>query len=1112
MQEQVALRCRHPDCSDSELAFETKALLASHTLEAHTVSFTATCNLGQCSLPMMPEPDSFEQMQTKWKHLEEKFSNMNSSSDVEFVLHDGPPYANGHLHLGHVLNKVLKDAVCKWQRLSGRRCVLRPGWDCHGLPVELAVCKNLGVDAGAKLAPQDLRRRCHDYAAKWVDVQAKELQALGVLAAYDKRYLTMDPEYEAATLRAFGEFVEGGLVHRMMKTVPWCTQCQTSLATAEMEYESKTSPAVLVSFPLVGSGADMLSLNLVGGRNLCLCVYTTTPWTLPLNRAVAVRPDLYYVLVDMGSSCLLVVAEPREEDVRRQLSLPLCSSSYPRVSAESLATCEAVHPWESYRRVPVVMDFLVKSDKGTGCVHLAPGCGPEDYVAGMAHGLEVYCPLSPEGHYTTEAPSGLHGMLASETHALVAQALVNSGRLLDWKEVTHDYPHCWRCHSPLLFRATQQYFCDLATGLANAAAKETDQVDFYPSNAAKMSAAKLRRYVYGRSDWCLSRRRAWGVPVPACLCGKCGHVELSKEVAEVAACHVADVGVVGWGQASPSQLLGRGCCQCGDPEALTWETDVLDVWFDSGVSHAAVLGNFKADLYLEGDDQYRGWFQASLLAAMVLRGDSPTRAFATHSFVVDEDGMKMSKSKGNVVAPFDLHHHYPSVLTWPNPDVLRLWALSADYTTNVKMSEEVVKSAAVQYKKFRKTFCFLLQNLADFTLDDAVPLLSLSLVDKLVLQALDQTFTKVRNAFANFDTARACEALDLFCREQLSRRYFEGSKVTLYFSHTDSKQRRSCQTALWWVLRGLLSALAPLTSYLCEEVWEHMPLKLRWADAPSVHLLRFPDTGSLQYLLTHVPELSQAGAVLEHLRSEVVAAVDQALKCGVLENTSQAQVTLSVTSFNDNVLVKLSGSALSRTLCEYLSLSECVVVASDSDEQGCEVCCVCDGSGQLLRDVCPLCDGDPSFANMRAGGRLLRLTGGMQSEEGRVDPMVDGSAVTQHNTCRGLADQQLSEPQLQGYWNNLRGVHFSVKKVQRSNQRKCPRCWRYVVTPGKNADEDLAKAVSGGLCMDCEQVVSPHTFAMLANQKCQACGRHGHCEAKCAMKRKGKNTKFFAGA
>lgn len=566
-------------------------------------------------------------------------------------------------------------------------------------------------------------------------------------------------------------------------------------------------------------------------------------------------------------------------------------------------------------------------------------------------------------------PASLVGTPAHEANSWVLDTLTQREQLLHCTPVPHDYPHCWRCHNPLLFRATKQYFLSLAhSGLAERAVDEVDKsVSFLPAHTSESSAAKLKQYVTGRSDWCVSRQRVWGVPVPALLCNGCGHTALSGEVARAASAHLEKVGVVGWGAATPNEVLGRNvvCESCNGCDH-EWETDVLDVWFDSGVSHYAAFGPDAppADLYLEGSDQYRGWFQSSLLASMLVRGGTPTRAFATHAFVVDANGEKMSKSRVpcNVVSPAE-------VLEEHNPDVLRLWALNADYTSPVVMSPLVLQEAAEEYRKFRTMFRFLLQNLSDFDPSShAMEPAHLSPLDKLLLVQLDEVMTTTRDALQGLDFANASRTLLHFVKESLSKRYFEGSKCALYFTSPHDPARRACQTVLWRVLDALLVALAPATSFLCEEVWAHVPPQLRSHQVPSVHLLPYPDTATAsQQLQAMHPQLVQAGETLEVARTTVMGAVEAAMQAGEVANVYQAAVTLHM---DLGVLVDLAGGTRSVELMlrDYLRLSACKATteALEDVDGGCsaEVCCAdghkcprCRRWSALTRDgVCGDCD------------------------------------------------------------------------------------------------------------------------------------------------------------
>eukprot|EP00656_Telonema_subtile_P002602 TRINITY_DN11175_c0_g1_i3.p1 TRINITY_DN11175_c0_g1~~TRINITY_DN11175_c0_g1_i3.p1 ORF type:complete len:663 (+),score=171.67 TRINITY_DN11175_c0_g1_i3:1282-3270(+) len=560
---------------------------------------------------------------------------------------------------------------------------------------------------------------------------------------------------------------------------------------------------------------------------------------------------------------------------------------------------------------------MVRPDTGTGAVHLAPGVGPEDYAAALRHNLEVFCPVDEAGVYTTQAPTELVGRCVADVKGTVRAHLETHELLASWETEMHDFPCCWRCKLPLLFRATEQYFVDLASsGLADKASAMLQGVEFQRAP----ERATLERYVHGRTDWCLSRARAWGVPLPACHCTSCGELELSSEVVELVAQQLETYGVSGWDPSCPPvELLGRGCLQCGEP--LRWETDVLDVWFDSGSSHASVLGSdHPASLYLEGEDQYRGWFQSSLLVAAAVQETPPTRKFATHAFVVDHKGKKMSKSDGNVVQPFELHSQYPHVLPSPytNPDVLRLWALNADFATNVKMSAEVVGAAATQYSKLRTTLRFLLQNLTDF--DPAYTSGDLSPLDLLALRSLHRMVEAVKLCWTQLDFAEACQTAELFCREVLSKRYFVGSKPTLYFLPSDHPHRRACQTTLWLALQALLGVLSPAVSFLTEELWGAMPDVLKPEPLRSVHLRPLPDTQ--RWLDEHMVDdkLDAVDAMLDRVRCAVHARVDAATQNALVRNPDEASCVVGFLEHEASLAQQHVLGDHTR-LCDYLGVA-----------------------------------------------------------------------------------------------------------------------------------------------------------------------------------------------
>jgi isoleucyl-tRNA synthetase len=860
-----------------------------------------------------------------------------------FVLHDGPPYANGKLHVGHALNKVMKDVLTKFFRMRGYWSPFVPGWDCHGLPVELKALEELKQKDPTSvhaLKPKDVRDACRAYAAKWVEHQKEEFKKMGVLALWDKPYLTMNSTFEADTLRVFGKYVENGNVMRKWMTVPWCASCETVLAKAEMEYRNKRDPSVYVLFPMTLESSSKLRSEFDLPEKVYMLAWTTTPWTLPMNRGLAVSEFGTLVAVMMGDKCC-VMEEASVNELAAFMKLT------PKVlgkvrSSFFLENRVLVHPPFSNTPVPVVVDQLVslkekneqekeaksKSFKNalpTGVVHLAPGCGVEDYQAGLKHNLEPFSPVSSSGHYTdlvgVKDFVGKHTL--QEGQSLVVVELEKRNLLLYQARLDHSYPHCWRCKNPLLFRTTLQWFCSL-NDLQEQVRKNVDKVDFYPAVGQKNFSSVLE----ARSEWCVSRQRTWGVPVPSLLCKNCpeGYF-VSKEFVEKVAEGVEKEGLDFWENLNTSKFLVR-CTNCGnnDPKLFQKEKDVLDVWFDSGVTHYSVSKCYDLpvpfDLMLEGKDQYRGWFQSSFLCSSVSFGKLCSSRVFVHGFVVDGKGKKMSKSDSNGVSPDTLRKQY-------NADVLRVWVCSSDPTQDVAMTPEHMACAAEDYKKLRSAFRFMLSQLYDFDPSKLVPFEKLFPTDQYLLALTNDLYRNMLASFEKFDVCSAFHMFMNFVRTTLSAFYFGVVKGRLYFENPDSLQRVTCQSTLYLVLESLVKLLAPMLSYLAEEVYQHLhPSKV----FDSVHLqnLDEPVDGwkhMSSMLKVSVLDVQQSWSKLFAVRKLVNQEVEKEKANRKLTTNSEARLVLTLP--NDPDLERLVttfhcvDTFYPYSLADYFLVSEC---------------------------------------------------------------------------------------------------------------------------------------------------------------------------------------------
>jgi isoleucyl-tRNA synthetase len=904
--------------------------------------YQATLNLQQTAFPIRANAQEKElELLARWEAdgLHAKATIQNKGAQ-KFILHDGPPYANGHLHIGHALTYILKDTVCKAKRMQGFHAPLVPGWDCHGLPIELKVTTELGLENKRESVDRaTFKKYCRDFATKWMVQQEKELKELGKLADYQRRYSTMDPAYEADIVRAFGTFVAKGHVERKLKTVPWCGACQTVLATAEIEYKDRKDPSIYVLFPLPDATARMTFPFLFEQKpdlKISFAVWTTTPWTLPLNRAVVLHPTAEYAVMQGRT-------ENEAFIVAKELAAKVCATA--GLDYQELAMCDSVvfegkqveHPFIEGLTVPALLDSMVQIGDGTACVHSAPGCGPEDYVFGVKNRLEIFSPLSADGCYTKGiAPVELEGMPIADGQIWVIRKLAEQNRMLHKTSLNHSYPHCWRCRNGLMFRATNQWFCDLQkNNLVERARAEIDRITFVPARGQ----ARLNSFIANRTEWCISRQRQWGVPIPAVLCNQCEWAFLDTPLINAVADRVAKDGIEFWDRMTPGLLRSEGllpagfaCGGCGnaDLEKHRLERDILDVWFDSGVSSYAVLFrdlenlSLPADLYFEGSDQHRGWFQSALLCGMILYDHAPMRAIATHGYVVDEQKRKMSKSLNNGVEPRE-------VMTKYSRDILRLWVGSVDFEGDLVISEKLLQNVAEIYRKIRNTCRFMIANIYDYDhVVHAVAPEHMLPVDQYAMLKLAELDETIRKAYNDYAFSAVVQGLNNYCTQTLSAVYLDILKDRLYVEKADCVQRRSAQTVLYHTLDVMAHLMAPVLSFLAEEITDTYQKNKE----KSVHLQQFAAVPSL------VAANKQAWDALETLRSAVLKSIEPLREQGLVKHPYEAGVKLVLdpASPENQVLTAFFASvakqqSVEQFLQEWLIVSEVQLSSALVDDQ-----------------------------------------------------------------------------------------------------------------------------------------------------------------------------------
>jgi isoleucyl-tRNA synthetase len=807
-----------------------------------------TLNLPRTDFPMKANLQAAEpQALARWREmgLYERIRKTHEGRS-KFVLHDGPPYANGQIHIGTALNKVLKDLVVKSRSMMGFDAPYVLGYDCHGLPIELKVDRELGPKK-REMSVADFRRACRAYATRFIDVMSGEFQRLCVFGDWNHLYLTMDFEYQAAIVRALGAFVEQGLVYKGKKPVHWCIHCRTALAEAEVEYENHSSPSIYVEFPLASDGARELFTRVpaLAGREVTVLIWTTTPWTIPSNLAIAFHPDFDYAAYEVdGRGVILAesLAERVSEETGRALGPPIA-----RLKGEQLEQIRFQHPLYARASLGVLGDY-VTLEQGTGAVHTAPGHGSDDFNTGQRYGLEIYAPVDHGGHFL-QSVELFGGQRVFDANPRIEEALRERGRLWHRRTFEHSYPHCWRCHNPVIFLATSQWFIALdgaklqrgqsgsgsgaGRTLRETALRAVDEdVKWIPS----WGRDRIYNMVANRPDWCISRQRAWGVPIPAVDCVKCGEAILTSALVDKAAA-VFDVhGADAWYERPTEEFVPEGlrCPSCGG-DRFERERDILDVWFDSGSSHEAVLPfrpelRWPADLYLEGSDQHRGWFQSSLLVGLGTRGRPPFDQVVTHGFVVDEDGRKMSKSLGNTIRPQE-------IIKESGAEILRLWVAMVDYREEIRLGKQILARVVEAYRKIRNTCRYLLANLYDFDPDvHMLPLADLQEVDRYALARYGSVASDVLQAYEAYDFPTIFQRVNHFVTVDLSAFYADVSKDRLYTFAPGSRERRSAQTAMHVIADGIVRLLAPILPVTADELWRHMPGRRE----ESVHTAEFP--------------------------------------------------------------------------------------------------------------------------------------------------------------------------------------------------------------------------------------------------------------------------------
>lgn len=881
------------------------------------MDYNKTLNLPKTEFPMrasLPQREPLILEEWEKHNLYKKLMEVNDSKPL-FVLHDGPPYANGDIHIGHALNKTLKDFIVRYKNMTGFKSPYVPGWDTHGLPTELAARKKAGISADSTISDVELRKICRDTALGYVDIQKKSFKRLGVIGEWDNPYITLTKDFEAEQIKIFASMASKGYIYKGLKPVYWCPDCKTALAEAEIEYANDPCHSIYVKFnvtddlgKLTAMGADLSKTYFV--------IWTTTTWTLPANVAICVGPNFEYSLIKCDGEFYVMASElvsSAMEDAGK--------TDYEVVGTINGAELEYMktqHPFIDRTSLVIVGDH-VTLESGTGCVHTAPGHGVDDFIVCKNYPeIPVVVPVDENGVLTEEAGQ-FAGLKTDDANKPIAMHLEEIGALFAIKKIEHQYPHCWRCHNPIIFRATSQWFCSVDAFKKDAVA-ETEKVKWFP----EWGKDRMQSMLLDRADWCISRQRKWGVPIPVFYCSECGKEIIDNDAMMNVSKIFAEEGSDAWFIRDAKDFLPEGfkCPHCHSDKGFEKEKDIMDVWFDSGSTHAAVLSRpylkYPADVYLEGADQYRGWFQSSLLTAVATGKGAPYKEISTHGWTVDGEGRKMSKSLGNGVDPQDIISKYGA-------DILRLWVASSDYHADVRVSNEIFKQLSDNYRKIRNTARYCIGNLYDFNPDtDMVGLDELEELDKYALMKLDELLETARGGFEVYEYHTAAHAIHNFCVVDMSNFYFDVLKDRLYTSAPASKTRRAAQTVLYKVLDALTLLMTPILAFTADEIWKSMPHdSSRNAESPLFNEIPKPE------FIEADAEFMNKWDRIHSVREDVQKALELARNEKKIGKSLEAKVTL----FADGELLEFL-NGVEDSLAEIFIVSEVEVAQGKGDFAG----------------------------------------------------------------------------------------------------------------------------------------------------------------------------------